>query len=276
MNWYKAKTILIILFICVNIFLGTKIIFERNNKNSELENTLSKILTSNNIELDIAKIPTIKSNISVPEFFNISSDKLITSLIPSPIKANENTYTNENGTKKIVISNNTISYTDSAPTEILKDINKNNIVSKLTPMLKKLNVAKLVFPTSISESDGNFQVDFGYTINKHTLFNNSLSFSVSKNGVHKIEGSINIPNSENGYSYDLINIETILLNFIKYNKSATPIKISSIKFGYYFPPYEDAISTQVIPVYQITVTNKTYLYDARMGSDPANMQITVK
>ena len=275
MNWYRAKTILIILFICVNIFLGTIIIIDRHARNAELENTLSKILTANNIELDIAKIPVIKSNISVPEFLNISStDKLIAALMSSPVKSGDNTYTD--GTKKMVILNNTISYTDSAPNQPLKNINMNNAVSKLRPVLKKLNVDKLVFPTNMSESNGVYQVDFGYTINKHTLFNNSLSFSVSKNGIHKIEGSINIPNTQNGYSYDLVNIETILLNFIKNNKSDTTIKLSAIKFGYYFRPYEEAISTQAIPVYQISAGGTTYLYDARMGIDPSAMQIHLK
>lgn len=274
LNWYRAKTILIILFTLVNIFLGFILITDKLSNNNKLENTLSEILIANNIELDISKVPIIKSTILVPEFLNIQSyDKLINSLIASPIKENDNSYTDNGNTKKLTISNNIIYFSDTSYNEEFKGVSKNNVVSKLTPILKKLQIYKYVYPTNIIESNGNFQVDFGYTINKYTLFKNNISFFVSNNGINKIEGAINIPNSTNGYTYDLVNIETVLLNFIKNNKASTQIKISTIRFGYYFPTYEEAISTQAIPVYQIITDNKAYLYDARAGINNADMQI---
>ena len=115
MNWSRAKTILIILFLLSDLFLLGNIIVSKRNLTSAtpqiIESTV-KILNSNNITIDQTIIP--KNILSVPyaEADNVISDfddfaKLF--LGKNVQKIDENTYKTESGT--ISFSGDSFTYT---------------------------------------------------------------------------------------------------------------------------------------------------------------------
>ena len=268
MEWHRAKNILILLFLAVNIFLLC-ILVNANTKADFDRQKLQKVLTANNIKVDLDILPHQKNRIFVSEFYGVT-DSIIHFFIPKVTKIDGTAYSDE--TKTIIVEGNKISYTNSSPSDpSFRNTVKSNVLSKLKPVLKQLGIEKYVSNGSVTESDGMYLIEFKYIIDKREIFNSELAFLVSNRGIIKCEGTIYVPDEKNGYSYEINLAETILLQLERSEK--TLFDITSIKLGLYISDYENAVITQAIPAYEIKTDNRTYIYDARIGVDSQNRKL---
>jgi len=269
MEWHRAKTILIILFLCVNIFL-LSILVNSNNKSGFDKEGLNNLLAKNNITVDQSNLPHPDTRIFVPEFYGVN-DEIIRFFIPKIQKVDGTTYSNAG--KTLIVEGNKISYTDASPTDIsFRNINTRNIKSKLKPALTALGVYKHAVLENVSASDGMYLAEFSYRIDKHEIFYSRLTFLISSRGIMKCEGAIYSTNKKSGYSYEINTSETILVQFSQ-NYKDSPTNITSVRLGLYILDYENALTTQAIPAYEISTDNKTYIYDARIGVDIKDREV---
>lgn len=278
MQWAKAKTIMIWLFLAVDIILISILAFEKINSGKNDREMLLNILNNNNLSIRTELLDIDKTSVFAHEFTGLTlTGETVSYFIKNPVKIDNSTYESADKTAKMQFNSGVLTYDNTAPDfDGFSGINEKNADSKITPFLKKLQIAKYVKPTNIFSINEDIYVEYSYFFDKKELFSSKLTFTVNKNGIKKIYGNINIPNGEQGYSFTLSNIETILMNFIQNNKFKTPETIVSITEGYYCINYENLLLTQAIPVYRIKTTDKTYIYDARDGIDGTKRQLWSK
>ena len=268
MEWHKAKNVLILLFLSVNIFLLC-VLADSNNKDNFDKTKLSEVFLKNNINIDMEILPKPKNRLFVSEFYGVN-DEVIHFFVPKILKVDGTTYSNE--TRTLMVEGNKISFTDSAPSDqSFKNVTTENVESKLKPILKELGIFSSVVMENISESSGMYMVEYEYIPAKYKIFYNKLIFLISNRGILKCEGEIYLPDKKNGYSYEINTAETILVQFDK--KINVPLNVKSIKLGLYILDYESALTTQAIPAYEIVTDKKTYIYDARIGVDRQNREL---
>jgi len=115
MYWYKVKSMLIILFLIINVFLIGTITFRAYRDiqtEKQLEESVVNVLSKNNISLS-AKIPKTKENMSIYPVTNsiIDENEFAKKILMGEIETSENgVYTL--GTKKITISKGVFDYTN--------------------------------------------------------------------------------------------------------------------------------------------------------------------
>ncbi len=264
MQWQKAKTILIVVFLLINLFLLYYLLPNRHTDSRQTLQYLTDALAKNEIHLRMDTLPETKDSIFVPEFSVPSlTEKQIEKLIVSPVK-NENGYTNSDNTVKLEFKSNEFSYENSAlENKKFRNVTVKNVVSKLEPYVKALGVEEYVYPVDILEIQDEIVVEYAYRIENRKLFDSRLRFTVTKNGIRRIRGHLSVPDSKNGFSYSLSRLETILMSLAQ--KKEESISITNIELGYYFLSYTDAMVSQAIPVYRITTQSGDILMDARDG-----------
>ena len=277
MQWAKAKTIMIWLFLIVDIFLLSYLLINKLKTDEDANSHLIAVLKHNNINIR-AELLHDSKKIYAYEFLapNIT-EELAESFLKKPQKKDNNLYENKDKTARMEMHSGYINYENKNPDfEGFKSVNEKNVHHKLMPYLKALKIDKYVRPVKITKEGTDISVSYSYFFSDMELYSAELNFLVSKSGIKKIEGNINIPNKENGYDFTLSGIETVLLNFIQNNTFPKEETIVSINEGYYLINYQNLLIAQAIPVYRIKTSNKTYIYDARDGIDASKRQLYIK
>ncbi len=264
MQWQKAKTILIVVFLLINLFLLYYLLPNRHTDSRQTLQYLTDALAKNEIHLRMDTLPETKDNIFVPEFSVPQlTKKQIERFLVSPV-ATENGYTNSENTAKLEFKSNEFSYENSAlENRKFRNVTVKNVVSKLEPYVKALGVEEYVYPVDILEIQDEIVVEYAYRIENRKLFDSRLRFTVTKNGIRRIRGHLSVPDRKNGFSYSLSRLETILMSLAQKKEEA--VSITNIELGYYFLSYTDAMVSQAIPVYRITTQTGDILMDARDG-----------
>lgn len=278
MQWARAKTIMIWLFLAVDLILVSVLTVNKISGGKDDKKMLIKVLENNNLSIREELLNIEKTKIFAHEFTGLAlSNELASEFIKNPVKINNNTFESEDKTARIYSDSGYLTYENLNPDfKGFSGITEKNADSKIAPYLKKLEVEKYVKLTNVFSVDEDIYAEYSYFFDGIELFSSKLTFVVNKTGIKKIYGNINIPNKEQGYDFTLSNIETILLNFIQNNRFSSPETIVSITEGYYCINYENLLLTQAIPVYRIKTTSKVYIYDARDGIDAAKRQLWSK
>lgn len=264
MEWNRAKTILIVVFLLINIFLGTYLFLERYHSQVQTVTDLTDVLARNGIELQMNTLPYTEQSLFVPGWNTpVLTEKQIEELISSPVETGDG-YTNPEKTCRLSLSNNQFYYQNTAPNEkSFHGITEKNAVSKLRKTLKTLGVDKWVYPMDIVSEKDAIKVRYGYQIDQKKLFGSFLTMTVCSDGIVEIEGFLGIPDLKNGFSYRLSNIETILMSLT--NLKQEGMVVTDIELGYYLATYKDALVSQAIPVFEIHTSKGSMLLDARDG-----------
>lgn len=264
MQWQKAKTILILAFLCINIFLLCYLLPTQQTESRQAFRNLTDALAKNDIHLRMDALPKTETVVFVPEFSVPKlSQKQIEKLVDSPV-ATDNGYESSDKTQKLELKSNTIFYEDTAPSQKgFRRVSAKNVVSKLKPYLSALGVEEYAYPVDISEIQDEIVVEYAYQTENRKLFDSHLRFTVGKDGIHRIAGHYSVPDSENGFSYSLSQLKTILMSLAQTEEQT--VEIIDIEPGYYFISYTDALVSQAIPVYAIRTVRGNILMDARDG-----------
>lgn len=275
MQWAKAKTIMIWLFLAVDIILAVIWAAENiSSKKSDREN-LTAVLKNNNIIVRSELLDTKKKNVYASELTGLALDQKTASVfLDNPVKTDDFTFENGAKTARLYASSGRILYENSAPDfPKFSNVSEKNVSSLLKPYLKTLGVEKYVRINRTYEKNGDIFAEYSYFFDNRELYQSNIIFAVNKNGIKSISGDINIPNGDEGYNFTLSGIETVLMNFAQNNKFAKEENIVSINLGYYRIGYENILVSQAIPVYRIKTTDKMYIYDARDGIDARTRQL---
>lgn len=277
MEWKKAKSILIIMFFVIDIFLFALNFYSNFGNNNVDYDKLSKILAENNINIEKSIVKKNRKAGFVYEFSSVEiGEDFKKTMLGEYDKTEKGEYVSKNKKSFLSVSGNKISYSNSAPEfNDFKKVNQKNLSSKLKPYIRQLGVQKYAFLENVKVVDGKYIAEYTFKVDNNPLFSAKLEFLVSKDGIHNMEAVLNTPNKADGYKFELSNIETILLNFSRNNTFSKPVDIVEITYGYYISDYENAVVSQALPVYMIKTVNNSYIYDARDGVDSTQRRLAV-
>ena len=191
MDWRRAKTILILIFLALNIVLAG--VLYQNNKVEEIsQQTISntqKILEQNNVHIEVP-IPKYVGNDYMLQSEEKALDKttILNELLgDNYIKTGNNSY--EEGSKRIIFgSESGFEYTDTGESIKVYTDSKSN----LDVYLKEL-MAQLGLPFDEFKQDQNIKADNGTRVvykgkyKGYTVFDNYIDVEVNKSSIKSIK-----------------------------------------------------------------------------------------
>ncbi len=262
MNWSRAKTILIALFLIVDLFLLTTILTESDRISPEVISSTVEVLKNNGITIDRNIIPSKSQKTPYSEVENVitSYDEFAALLLgDSYTLSGDNSFSV--GSKKVSFSGNSFIYESSISKDgISTDKNPQNVAAEF---LKNIGFDLSGAEVSSQKSENSTAVTFYNYSNSLPVFNSSVTVSVSGEIVTSVSGMWFNTINTNEPDTALKSITSILIDTAADIKTGT--HISSLELGYSLPDstvfHKSAV---LIPVWQITSKDgKQYFPDAR-------------
>lgn len=270
MNFGRAKTILIFLFVIINLFLVGYIFATSNDITVPDKKTVAttiEVLKSRNIEVNP------KINLGTGEKINYlnleaitKDEKAFASRVLESFKAKGNTYTGDEG--EITVTNGSFVW-NVKDSHNFSEFNESKIKNYAISFLKKHQFDTSVLKvTDVTNVDGNYKVTFSHFLFDKELFNIKTNVYVSGGGIYKIEGNVFNLVSLSG-SEQLCNPITILLNYSATKNLKEKEEITEINSGYYSessPKSYKSLSAQ--PCFEIVFADGKKLYFDAFSSKP--------
>ena len=275
MNFARAKTILIFIFLFVNIFLIVvyNLFFQKVNT-VDIDVAID-ILKNNNITVDKSLVKHFESSMQGAEVYNVSTDKEKTATMflgENYTSPRENYYTKEG--ESLLISDTSVDYkVFDAKDKSFNKITHLNAENKTLKALNKKGIGKSVLQVLNITDNGekNFFVTFMYAYNDYPVFNSNLYATVTDKGITSIKGTV-LSFEKIKEKYNLTPPSNILLELASNNELKSEfqsVQITGLRLGYYLPLGKSETSTYAIPSYEIEVNDcKVFYYDARENITP--------
>lgn len=271
MNFSRAKTILIIIFIFVNLFLIVVNNLFYNNENTVDAKTTLKILENNGITAKDGVLKNYASELPGVEIDNLATDeeKLALMLLGKNYnKPRDHYYTTDGET--LAVSELSIDFKVINPKEkSYKDVNILNAGNKALKTITKKGLGKSYLEVSnVSDSGNNhYFITLSYNFEGHPVFNNNIYATVCNKGLQTIKGTVVSFKNLKKTIYNITPASNILLELPSNSDLKNEFKnpqITNIRLGYYLPLGKTEASIYAIPAYEIEISNKkVYYYDAR-------------
>lgn len=270
MNWGRVKTVLIILFLCTDIFLLATYLtskYASSTISSEVIESTVEVLKNNDITVDPSIIPQKIPSVVSLDAENVISDyetfaKKVLGSEFSPVD-----YGYESMVGKLTFFGDRFNFVKNPMLDAVTDLipvtdekmAKDVTVSSLQQLGFDLNNADI----TTKKTDSGYTIILENRANSLPIFNSQVLVELSKSGITSISGIwFNETESPNG-SNNIKSITSALIDFIPDAK--TPAKITEIELGYnIFDKASYHKSATLIPVWKVTTKDgSTYLLDAR-------------
>lgn len=275
MNWSKAKVILIFLFLCLNIFLVSYIINTNRAVSIVSEQTIMQvkdILSSNNVYVDISKVPNKIPVMREIDAYNaiLDFDELANKLLGGKYNKTNNDRLYINGSKRMAVQSDSFNYENDQPIEYYPALNEANAVSEAKKIAKRLGFdIENTLAKIIGVEDGVFEVGIVKMIKGYPLFDSTLVIKLSKNGLNGMKGAwFSQSRSASIKGLRIKPATSALIDFINYPKrfKETTVQITDITLGYLSgdtSTYHKSITA--VPTWRITTAEgDTFYLDARV------------
>ncbi len=260
MNWPRVKTILIFLFLAVDIMLLASIIIPSVALSRIPQETIrntAQVLQQRGIEISPEIIPARRESMGVVELYNIWPDRdaLATLLIGEAHTVDKTVYKND--TKTLVLQEKGFSY--------------ENISAAKTVAHELIDMGIDVRENFYEE--GESSIRSWQTIDGKKLFESEI-YAAQTDSAVSISGYWIFSNREKGIIINtpgtLLDVTGVLIDFINNPLRESKVKITSIETGYSTgTAYRDTSHKLVSasPAYKInTNTGAYYMYDALSGN----------
>lgn len=268
MNWYRAKTILIVFFICMNAFLLANLIYSAKKSNMvtpEIISSTIQVLERNNIHIDTSLIPQKTVSVKSVEMKNIITDKSAFAAMfcgGGTTMSQSDSYIGTVG--KLEYFGDKFVFTPSVPFDNVSSENTENDVKRV---LSDFNIDVSQLSADIRKNGENTIVTFTNEINDYKIFDSYIKTVINPNGnIISVEGVWFIESSKTSGRISLKNVTGVLIDFILEPKRPHEKNtITKLELGY--TASDDDIyheSTVLIPVWQITLDDgSSYCIDTR-------------
>lgn len=275
MDWSRAKTILIFIFLALNIFLIYNMAAEESKVITIAQKDIldvQSILQKNNIILK-AQVP---NKISPKSFLKIEDasykeNDLVKNFLGGSQGAQKVAASGVTTYKKGLMSleiypNKKIVFTNE-PNDNIKGFSQKEIENYAESYLK----AKDMFPMYAQESgfilsDGGYELKYKQVFHDNEIFPSYMDIKLSDKGITKIES---LWFSPVGFIDDAKDIKTPLEElfvFAKDVENKDKITIDDISLGYYLSDDIQNASVSAVPAWRIKVSDGyTYYYNAYEG-----------
>lgn len=271
MNWGKILNKLIVVFLILNIILGS-LNFGKNIKayimtNSSQQDVI-KMLESKNI-LVTASVPRIAVPMSavwiMPENITLSKrEEMVKAILGQngvaiSNKNNKRYYTKE--LKQLIFDYNTMIYTNTEGTPILENIDEKKAKKEADLFLKKLSLGNNFKRAKVScqQEENIFTFTYYETINFLPVFNSYVKVVVSDKGVIYAQvNKVKVTKADSAKQY-IYPADKVLFGIEDYLESSEkPVVITGITLGYGVSDEktQDIFEEEAVPVYKIDILNK--------------------
>ncbi len=260
MNWPRVKTILIFMFLVVDIMLLASIIVPSVGLSRIPQETIEKtceVLAQRGIEIPPEVIPARRENMGIVELYNIwpESSAIAGKLLGDGFLADGPVY--KNGTKTLFLGESEFNYENTSA--------KKTIAHELIEI--GIDVRENLY------EEGEFSLRTWQTIKGKKIFESEIYASKADSTIN-ISGYWIFPDRENGVIINtpdtLLDVTGVLIDFINNPLREDKVKITSVEIGYSAGMvYRDTAHklVSVSPTYKIsTSTGSYYMYDALSGN----------
>lgn len=272
MNWSKAKNIIIIFLIFLNIILMLGLTYntDKNKLSVKEENAITKLLNQNNIQIqteipkDYSPMPTISlvyKQQDITElktiFFGNSED------VKYSVEFDSNILKKDNIT--LTIKNNMIEYINLDNAGNLDEFSEDD-AKKVVEQLIKTNL-KPQFRNykfgSLSTNNNKYYLVYYNFYNKYKFFDNYIVFCIANQGIESIKIKQYDIAGSLGINKEICSVDEALLTFmyeiLKTHKDS--IIINKIELGYIVQEEaKKGIDGRIIPCYKISIQGDKSIY----------------
>lgn len=258
MNWSRVKTILIFLFLAVDLILLASIIvpsIDMGRIPQETIETTSQLLSRNGIEISPEIIPSKREQLGIVEVYNMwpSRQNLSEKLIGSS-SVNGNVYTN--GSKTLILNDSDFTY--------------QNVESEKTIAHELIDIGIDLRDNLYEQGESSVRV--WQTVEDKKIFESEVYATISDKKV-TASGFWIFSDRENGIIINtpdtLVDVTGVLIDFINNPVRDSSLKVTSVELGYSAGNgYRDTSHklVSVSPAYKIgTDTGSYFIYDAISG-----------
>lgn len=263
MNWSKAKNILIIFFLCTDLFLLSIMLLSTQRTSVVTDDIIDytiTILNNNRIYIDPNIIPRRTNRLPMAEAYNIISDyESFAKLLAGDDAAMTGTdlYSGSNGTVSYVGDKFDFTTKGELFSDITAGLNQSNAPQIALDILKNYNFDDngLLFDTT--ENNGRYTVTVTKEDDGLYYFNCALELVMTSDGLEKISGSWFYETGTRGERIDLKSVAGVLIDYISLaNRPAEEEYIAALDLGYSVLE-EDIYHRQAMftPCWRITLDN---------------------
>jgi regulatory protein YycI of two-component signal transduction system YycFG len=256
MDWVKAKNVLIVVFIVVNIFLGINLVLFYRADSAFGKNTVNavKILEERGVKLK-CNVPEISDAYRI-NYGNEALDmKSIAPILLDDYKLSSGKleYGKEisSNSKRVIFTDNiSFTYTDSLPGDKVETSDKDKTIKYCIKFLDKLKlpVSEYHVDKYIKQDDGTVNIVFKEIYNDYIIFSNDFQIEVSNNGIKKLKCRLIKVNGEQSKGNSIVPAYQILLRHYTESKNT----ITGIDIGFICEYRQEGISSTISPVWRIS------------------------
>jgi len=239
-EWSKAKNILIIIFVILNVFLlvYSGIYREKTNVSKEEVVTAINILKKNGVIIDPAcEIPTYKKNTSMLVFENgnINKQKIIDKLFGKnyvELKQLDEKKTITEGEKSLTFAEGcAFTYNNTNPSDNINISQEKGIERYLRDYLADMgiNMSRYILDKYTKNKDNTVTLIFIEKYKNFLIYDNKISISIAKNGITNITLNIKKIKGFTKAPSPIMPAHQVLLKSF-YNKKGVTIKFIDIGF----------------------------------------------
>lgn len=255
MNWSRVKTILILFFLCTNLFLVSVIVMSGHRVHTisdEIIHSTGEILKNNRILMNEKLIPKRVS--FLPELAGIPAaedEEWISGILGGQAeKLGEGEYQGEHGT--LTVQDQTISFSGSIPLEKMQEGEANAIMN----FMQQRGMDRSQIRIQQLPESGVWRLT--EQVNEAEIFDQGFDLTVENGAVVKLTGSWLVSLKKKKEAAAQKNAAEILLDFVGIeSRPQDEVTITSLEPGY-------AYSETLYPVWRISLSDgSVYLMDAR-------------
>ena len=235
MNWSKAKNILIVLFICADLFLCFVIIMftgDFGRTPSEITDTAAQIIQKSGIGVDSALLKTKITSVNIPELENAAVDKdaFAETVLGGSYTKNGEGYTSAKGTLSFGVD--CFEFVPGADTNLSLMPKTPSAMGRRA--LAYLGISDKNIICSVSEKDGNVNLNITKQANGMRFFCSSIDVQYSKTKILKISGSWYFETGKRSQKKQLTPVSSLLIDAAA-ELNGEKKTVREIIPGYYIP-----------------------------------------
>lgn len=278
MNWERAKNILILFFLAIDICLCVILVQIRTNRSAISANTVRQtveLLEQHQIHVSDDVIPKKKfknRNYHLAALMFENRDNLNKwlgsgyGIVKQNLAAHQYSYSNQN--KQLVIDKTSISFTVNKNPVLLTERDQKEIKEHLSAKLKKMGFSeKNYYFSSAWFDNGLYRAVISPMAEYVKVAGVELNITADKEELIQISGNWFQFSGKESFAEDgLLDVTSVLANLIYLQKSE-PLEITEISLAAYVPPdYLDNKIITAAPVYVFVCRDAAeYYFDARTG-----------
>ncbi len=281
MNWGRAKTILIMLFLCVDIFLAIVLMQTRANVSTLSEETVAAtvhVLEKHNISLDASAIPekrVANRNVIMRNHFDdpvAVAKKMLDEFTVQKADEAKVDYQFESEEAFLKVSEARFYYSKLKKREPYKTGNEpspDSMAGKVLNELSKLGFDKKeMVITNARFENGIYHCYVLPTYDEASIYGIKMQVTADRQELLHIEGSWFSPEGTDRYdSESLLDITSVLTAMV-YRDDFRGMNIKGLEAAFYAGgDYLQSREIEAVPVYVVTTESGRIFFDGRTGNE---------